>query len=134
MSPLIHFLASLLIAIFLFPIDGWNVLLIFVGGVLIDIDHLFWYIIKFKEFNLLKMYKWCRGLRDIAMFKNLLFIFHTAEFFILIAILSFFSEELFMVFIGLLVHYMLDVVYIRRTFGRFMFLNPFCLWYKRRNS
>ena len=119
MSPIVHFLVSLLIAFFLFPHYGWKVLFVFVSGVLVDIDHVFWYIVNFKEFKLVKMYKYFLSItknKNIAAFKRCFFVFHTAEFFILMAVLSFFSEIFFVLFLGLSSHYLLDIIFISRRY------------------
>ena len=113
MVPSIHFLASLFIAVLLYPIFGWNVLMIFVGGVLIDIDHYLLYVYRFGEFSLSKCYKY----HHVDVKRNhhkdvfgALLIFHTIEFLLLSAFLSIYSNSALMFTIGLLAHYILDVI------------------------
>jgi len=113
MVPLIHFLVSIFIVMLLYPIFNWQVLMIFVGGVLIDIDHYLLYIYRFRKFSLRGCYRY----HHIKVKKNnhkdvfgALLIFHTIEFLLLSVFLSIYSTLALMFTIGLLGHYTLDVI------------------------
>ena len=113
MVPLIHFLVSSLIAILLYPIFSWKVLMVFVGGVLIDVDHYLLYVYRFKKFSLKGCYKY----HHVDVKKNhhkdvfgALLIFHTIEFLLLSAFLSLYSTLALMFTVGLSAHYTLDII------------------------
>lgn len=115
MKTWIHFLVSLIIALFLYPFFGWKVLFILVGGVLIDIDHYFWYVFKFRKLNIIHCYKFFLERFDKIKIKELigsLLIFHTVEFLAIMIIFSFFSEIIFFSLIGLISHYVLDLIFL----------------------
>jgi len=114
MKTWVHSLFSLILALLLYPIFSWKVIFVFVGGVLIDIDHYFWYVYKYKKFNMFGCYKFFYGQGRKNNFKEIngaLFIFHTIEFLLLALLLSFYSELILMVTAGLWVHYVLDLIW-----------------------
>ncbi len=113
MVPSMHFLVSLLIAVLLYPIFSWNVLMIFIGGVLIDVDHYLLYIYRFGKFSLKGCYKY----HHVDVKKNhhkdvfgALLIFHTIEFLLLSAFLSLYYTLALIFTVGLLAHYTLDII------------------------
>jgi len=113
MVPLIHFLVSLLIAMLLYPIFSWKVLMVFAGGVLIDVDHYLLYICRFRKLSLKGCYKY----HHVDVKKNhhkdvfgALLIFHTIEFLLLSAFLSLYSALALIFTVGLLGHYTLDII------------------------
>ena len=113
MVPLMHFLVSLFIAVLLYPIFSWQVLMIFAGGVLIDVDHYLLYVYRFRKFSL----KGCYNYHHVDVKKNhhkdvfgALLIFHTVEFLLLSALLSLYSTLALMFTIGLSAHYALDII------------------------
>ena len=112
-----HFIVSLIVAIVLYPFFDYLSLVILVGGFLIDIDHFFSYIIKFKNLNIIKAYKYHHKLcclKSNAKIKYSLskdvHVFHTVEFFTLCVVLSFFSLLMFLFTLGLLIHLVMDFV------------------------
>ena len=115
MKTSVHSFVSLVIAAALYPIFHWKVLLILAGGVLIDVDHYIWYVLKHKKLSLFGCYnhfvieaeknKW----RDII---GSLLIFHTVEFLLAVMLLSFYSELALLFAIGLLPHYLLDAIHM----------------------
>lgn len=113
MVPLIHFLASLFIGVLLYPVFGWEVLMIFVGGVLLDVDHYFLYLHRFKKFSLVGCYKYHHvdakknHYKDVC---NSILIFHTIEFLALSAFLSIYSRLALMFTAGLFAHCLLDAI------------------------
>jgi len=109
-----HLIASIILAAALYPVFRWKVVLILVGGVLIDIDHYFWYIYKYKKFGLFSCYKHLTVEAEKNNWKDVigaLFIFHTIEFLLIIVVASFYSEYALILLIGLSVHYLLDFIW-----------------------
>ena len=114
METPVHAVVSAVLAAILYPIYGANVLFILVGGVLIDIDHYLWYVIKFKKYGLKECYTYCATgtIKDNWKYvTGCLFIFHNLEFLILSIVLSFYFPWAFMFTIGLLSHYVLDLIW-----------------------
>lgn len=106
MLPSRHFIATLILSIILFPYFRWLSLLAFIGGFLVDVDHYLMYIIKFKDFSIKKTYEYCnKGPKHVLM------IFHTAEVWIILFILSFVSKAALIIFIGLMLHMIMDLIY-----------------------
>lgn len=115
MKTSIHLAASLILAALLYPLFSWKALLVLTGGVLIDVDHYLWYVYKYKKFNLLDSYKFYLKNMETNNFTNvmgILLVFHTIEFLLLLAFLSFYYESVLAFTIGLLSHYFLDVIFL----------------------
>ena len=115
MKTWVHLLVSSVLAALLYPLFGWNVLLILAGGVLIDVDHYFWYVSKYKKFNLFYCYSYFMARMNQKGFKEhkgILLIFHTIEFLLIIVLLSFYFEAAFIFLVGLLSHYLLDAIFL----------------------
>ncbi|MBI2558440.1 hypothetical protein HYW20_03900 [Candidatus Woesearchaeota archaeon] len=114
MKTWVHSLVSFILALVLYPIFGWEAVLILAGGILIDFDHYIRFMFKYKNLSIFECYR-----HYILMFKKNnfdecndgLFIFHTIEFAIVIAILSFFNRLAMIFAIGLLAHYLLDLIW-----------------------
>ena len=104
-------IAGIIISALLYPIYGLNVLIILISNILIDADHYLWYVLKIKDKDLVKAFKFYKN-RDIRpKYGRILHIFHTAELLILIIILNFYSRFFFFVLIGMVIHLILDVIY-----------------------
>lgn len=115
MIPPFHFLASLVLCAVLYPFYGINSFFVIVSGFLIDLDHYLWYVYKFKNFNFIKAYKFYLKInkeKSFAKQKKCIIIFHSVEFLILMVILSFYSKIMFIILIGLLYHYVLDIIHV----------------------
>ena len=126
MKPLTHFLLSSILAIALYPIFKFKVLLILAGGVLIDIDHYLWYAYKYRKFNLFECYKHFVSNTDKNNFHEnigILLPFHTIEFLSAVILLSFFIQPVLVFSIGLLSHYILDLIFLYSVPKRFI-TNP----------
>ena len=95
---------SALIAVILYPLFGLNILWVFVGGYLIDIDHYF-YGFKFKQYNLLESIKFWRKPHK---FKPL-FVFHLIEFWLIMLILSYFNQTIMLITVGGITHITADI-------------------------
>ena len=115
MKTWVHFVVCLILAGILFPIYGWKVLFILVGGVLIDVDHYLWYAYKYRKFNLADSYNFFlknMETKDFTSVIGILIIFHTLEFLLMMVLLSFYYELAFIFTIGLLSHYLLDSLFL----------------------
>lgn len=113
MKTWVHFVFSLIPAILLYNSFGWKVGFILAGGVLIDIDHFIWYVCKYRKYSLNDCYYHYIDSHE-TNFKNIigiLLIFHTIEFLLLMIVVSFFSQIALLFTIGLLVHYLLDLIW-----------------------
>ena len=114
MKTWIHSAVSLILTALLYPIFNWKAAFIIAGGVLIDIDHYFWYVYQYNDFSLIKSYKfYIKNIErnDFSNVMGLLLVFHTIEFFLIMVFLSFYSVAAFMFTLGLMAHYILDVIY-----------------------
>ena len=107
MFPKHHIIISFILSIILFPFIGFYTILVFLAGILIDADHYLYYIVSKKEISFRKAYIYCRD----AEFHDILHILHVFEFYILIAVLSFFSDFFLYIYLGLVFHLMLDLIY-----------------------
>lgn len=110
MYPKFHVIASALLSMVLYPFFGLNVLWVFFAGFLIDVDHYIYYVLKFRNLSLKNAYKHFEEYEKKRHFKDVLCIFHTVEFFVLILILSFYSKIVFLIFIGMIFHEILDLI------------------------
>ena len=106
MLILTHFLISLILALGLFPIYKWYVLIIPIVGTAMDLDHFPAYFIKFKNLNLIKAYNYFKGetkCKDLA-------VLHTVELLIILFIFSFYNRIILIVFLTMLLHMVLDLI------------------------
>lgn len=136
MKPLVHILFSLILAVVLYPIFNWRVLFVLAGGFLIDIDHYLWHIYKYKKFNLINSYKFYMKNIEVNDFTNvtgILLIFHTIEFFLIIIFLSFYNQFVLLFLIGLLGHYLLDLIWCIRVPKR-VIVNHSIIWWITKNK
>lgn len=100
-----HLKWSLLPATVLFFFYKWDVWIFVATNVLIDADHYPVYVWKFRNLSLKKAHTYFKNTvkcDDLALF-------HTPEFIILVLIASFFYKILFLVFLGLVFHLILDI-------------------------
>ena len=136
MKTSVHFIASAILAVALYPVFNWKTALILIGGFLIDIDHYFWYVCKYKNFNLIKSYEFFMRNLKLNEFTNvtgILLIFHTIEFFLIMLLLSFYNEFALIFTIGLLSHYLLDFIWFYFILKKFM-LNHSVIWWIIKNK
>ncbi|MBU1946857.1 MAG: hypothetical protein KKC54_07880 [Nanoarchaeota archaeon] len=119
MFPSTHLIVSLILAAILFPFVGINSMIIIVGGVLIDLDHVIYYWIKFKDLNFKNAYNYCKNIAQTEEFKKkkkVFMVFHSVEFIAMIIILSFYYPFLWMLVVGIIVHLIMDIIYELSTF------------------
>jgi len=113
MYPLIHILASLIFIFalkFLASFTAAQLIVIFLSAILIDVDHWFIYVLKKKDFSVVRSYKWFLALDKLKKKPHFLCIFHTAEFFAFIALLSLKYQIFQFIFIGMAFHMALDII------------------------
>ncbi|MAG08649.1 hypothetical protein CMO89_04195 [Candidatus Woesearchaeota archaeon] len=127
MRLLVHFIVSLALVMLLYPFYKEQALLIFIGGFLIDIDHYLWYMFRFKDFNLKKALEYYKKLD----FKDVLILFHTIEFVVVVFLLSLYPG-LGLLFVGYIIHIIMDTIYMYKC--NILGLRAFSLilWIKRR--
>jgi len=131
MKSSVHLLVTLILAAILYPIFNWKVVFIIVGGALIDIDHYFLYIYRFSNFSMKNCFKYYYVEVKKNNYKDLmgsLLIFHTIEFLLISEILSFYTEFALMFTIGLLIHYLLDLIWFYFVLKRLLFNHSIIYW------
>ena len=131
-----HFFYSLILAAILYPIFNWKAVFILMGGILIDIDHYFWYIYKYKKFNFFDCYSYYLERMDKdKIMENLgvLLIFHTVEFLLLMIFFSFYNNLAFMFTIGVISHYLLDLIFLY-TVPKRIIANHSIIWWTLKNK
>jgi hypothetical protein len=110
---LTHFIVTSILAVALFKFFGWAVLLLYVGGVLIDMDHYLYSLFVYKEISIIKSYKYFRQVsvqKNIRIYNTIIRIFHNVEFLVLIGIGAFFSRYVFIIAIGVYSHILMDII------------------------
>ena len=122
-----HFLVGLIVSLLLYPVYGFNVLIIFFTNILLDVDHYILYIFKFKSFNIVKAHDYFFNEE-----KPFLLFFHTVEFLLVLLLISFYSKLAFFALIGVVTHFLLDIYEEIREkhIGRF----PSIVWWYLRKS
>jgi hypothetical protein len=108
MKPVWHFITSTILFIILYPFFGVLSLLVYIGGWLIDWDHMIYYAVKFRSLNYFKANKYFRELKPSG--KKVINIFHTIEVWSLMLILSFFNTYALIITLGLALHIILDFI------------------------
>ena len=128
MSILIHLIASIILASLLYMYFGWYSLLVFIGGVLIDLDHYLNYILKFRKIDIIKSYSYFRDGDHFDVFC----IFHSFELFFILLIASFFSKVIWIIAMGFFIHFVLDLIYEFGAAGRLVKNWSLILWLRRK--
>ena len=105
MLVLTHLFISLILTLGLFPIYKWYVLIIPLVSILIDLDHIPHYFIKFRSLNLIKAYNYFKNKTECKDLAPL----HTIEVLIILLILLFYSKIILMFFLAALLHILLDI-------------------------
>ena len=116
----LHFLVAMIATLALYPFFGISALFVFIGGFLIDVDHILDYYLRYKTLNLKKAYEYYMKGNvnpDAKEYKAALRIFHTLEFVAIIMILSFFKEVFFMMLMGVALHFVMDIWNEIKLFG-----------------
>lgn len=138
MRASVHLLTSLILAGLLYPVFKWKVVLILVGGFLIDVDHYILYIYRFRKFNFIE----CNHYFTTEAEKNnhsdvmgVCLAFHTIEFFLIVILLAFYYKVLWILVIGLVSHYLWDLYYIIIVVRQYVVDYSFLHWlYKHKQK
>lgn len=120
MYVLPHVISSGLLTLMLYPFFGIASLLVFVGGVLIDVDHYLEYVIRTKNLSPFKAYKnymkmnkeYFEDLKNNRIPKRTyhLHVFHTIELWVIMIIISFFTRQYLFLY-GLMLHMSMDAAF-----------------------
>lgn len=115
-----HIMLSALLSLALYPIFGAYSILVFVGGVFIDVDHYLEYVFRTKNTSLRKAYrnymsmntKYFDDLKKKRMPSKTyhLHAFHTIELLSAIVLISYFSKQYLFLY-GVIFHMSLDTAY-----------------------
>jgi hypothetical protein len=111
MLPKTHFILGLIFSIllyFLFHLTIFQAFLVLFASVFIDVDHYMFIVKRKKIWNLKKAYYWHKALPKNH--KTIMHIFHTAEFIVLVLLLSYFWSGFFFIFLGMVFHSLLDLI------------------------
>lgn len=112
-----HFICGLGLSavLLLLGVDFWPVMLILCTSILIDIDHVFDFMIKFKRLNIVDLFLYFNRKR-IPLINSVipmpLFIFHNIETLIVLALLSQIFPFVIYIIAGTIFHLALDLAII----------------------
>lgn len=97
-------------------LGGGGIVLFAVGGVLIDVDHYMLFVQRRRSLSVTGMFRYFRDLQPIQSTIPYvgLCVFHTIDFFILLAALAVIYPALFPLLAGCLFHFCIDLVDLRR--------------------
>ncbi len=86
-----------------------------VGSILIDVDHYLFYVFRRRRFDVRGMFAYFDDLQELQHHIPYagICIFHTVEFYLLVYLLSRAYPLLTPVFIGMLYHFVLDLIHLR---------------------
>jgi hypothetical protein len=122
MLPKWHALFGFVFAFFLvwfFNVSFLQAAIVFFSSVLIDVDHYINYILHKKNLDLRKAYKFfiesekkwfALPLKKREKYQRMVFYFHGIEFLILIFFLSLMSSIFIWIFLGIIVHLIIDLI------------------------
>ena len=120
MRPLKHLVLGILFAFVLFkifPIGIYGFSLIVLSTFFIDVDHYFLYVFKKRDLSLRNAYHWfvknfdkriLMSRKEKQDYKYGFLLFHGLEFWIILAVLSIYSDFFLYIFIGVMFHIFLD--------------------------
>jgi hypothetical protein len=136
MNPKIHLIVGILFTIllyFLFPqILFFNLFIILSSSVLIDGDHYLYYMLKKKNLNPIRCYKWYKEnikktfslpIEERKKIYSGFYLFHGIEWIIILFLLGiYFFPVLSYISLGFLLHFLVDIpseFYFKRTKDKF---------------
>lgn len=98
--------------------DLKQIFLFSLGSILIDIDHCVFYVLQFRTFNVRKLFdyynEWLPNVKDKIPYAGIC-IFHTIEIYIIVSIISIYTEFVFYLLVGMIFHFMLDFISLYKT-------------------
>jgi len=124
-----HLVLTSVAAAALSPVlSGGELVLFAIGGVLIDVDHYFLYVQRKRSLSVPGMFRYFRDLQPIQSTISYvgLCIFHTFDFFFLLAVLANFYPVIWPLLAGCLFHFLIDLYDLRRK--GVIFIRAFCLF------
>ena len=139
MIPRYHIILGAIFSLIIwgiFPEINWFfILLIFLSSFLVDFDHYILAVMKTGKIGLIDAFGYYRKLKEKAKWergkkKSFFFLFHTIEFHILIGLLGFVWVGFFYIFIGMVIHFILDFSYLaykKRIYKRWFFLTEWVM-------
>lgn len=97
-------------------LNGSELLLFAVGSVLIDTDHYFLYVVRTGRFDIRGMFRYFEELQPIQHTIPYvgLCLFHTIDFLLLVGIAAALYPSLLPLLAGLIYHFLLDLIDLRR--------------------
>lgn len=112
MNLLIHLISNIFVGIVLYLtgiVNSIALILIFISfTVIIDIDHILYFLVKCKSFSVKKM---IRVLKDYhEKIRPNLYVFHSLEFNLIVMLLSFFNGIFLLLLLSNVIHISLDVI------------------------
>lgn len=116
---LVGFLVSLSLYILGFSLSGS--LIVFLSSFLIDLDHYLYYVVKTKSYNPFSSLKWFKKIDDNSKkipknerknFYSGVYFLHGIEALVILIVLSLFYKPFFFIFLGFVVHQILDLIEI----------------------
>ncbi len=121
-----HFILAVIFSFFLFPLFGWDVWLIVLGGTFIDLDHFITNSFRFKKPKDILTY-FSKQFRFFMRKpegdnKVRLYPFHSIEFLVVLTILALFFRPAFLILIGVVFHLISDLIsdtFILKRFIRY---------------
>ncbi len=132
-----HFLFSVILSIFFFPIFKWQVWLIVAGATLIDLDHLITNFSKFKNSKDFFAYfskQFRFFMRKPESKKVQLYVFHSIEFLVVLIILSLFFKPVLLIAIGVVFHLILDLISDTLILKRYIRCFSIIQWIRKRKG
>lgn len=122
-----HIIIGLLLSIIFFNKDTTALILFFSASVLIDADHYLTYWLSTKNYtlNYFKIKKWC--LKEGIKMK-FYFIFHNIWFLTCSIILTANNKQLLPITLGILTHYILDIIWDMYWYKKGITKKPYRRW------
>jgi hypothetical protein len=111
MNVSVHFVASLILAVLLYPFYGILSLIVLIGGFLIDTDHWLWYVYVKKDLSIANSYRYYVSREYRKDRPMVIHIFHTIEFWALCFFASLYLTPAFILTLGVFSHIFLDFIY-----------------------
>jgi len=108
--------------------DLQSAILFFIASVAIDIDHIISMAILDRTINPFKIFNTLKEINynGLKIYEEKLFcIFHTVEFMIVLAILSFYFNFLIPILFGVIFHVIIDIITVGRNKNKRIFFSTF---------
>ena len=107
-----HTIQASIGSIILWPFLGIDTIVFFFSMILIDVDHYFDFVIVCKRFGIRDMFKYYDWVWEEKQMVYGLSLFHTAEIFLMLFVLGFWSYYFWLILFGFSVHLMFDLYYL----------------------